>query len=157
MKLPRADWGYANSPLTECQNGPQGPAWRALGFCANPRLDIDNNLQEGKGVPENINIDNPRDGETFRIMVQNFSGFASRPLINVYCGGRRVATYGEPPNEVLDFEGFTGKDFIGAMWRAADVTVRVDDAGRTTGCDVVPLHPPGSTRGYAITQNDPRY
>jgi hypothetical protein len=157
MLVPRADWGYAHSPLVECENGPQGAAWRNLGYCANPRLDIDNNLQEGTGVPENINVDDPRDGETFRIMVQNFSGRLSRPLVNVYCGGRRVATYGEAPNTVQDFEGLPGMVSVGAMWRVADVAVRVDAANRTTGCDVEPLHPPGSTRGYWITQNDPSY
>jgi hypothetical protein len=155
--LPRANWGYPNSPLTECSNGPLGSAWRALGFCANPRLDIDNNLEEGKGVPENINIDDPRDGETFRIMVQNFTGTASHPLVNVYCSGRRVATYGQPPSEVQNFQGTPGRDAIGAMWRPADVRVQVAPDGRTTGCDVQPLHPPGSTQGYWITQNDPRY
>jgi hypothetical protein len=153
----RADWGYGTSPLADCQNGPQGSAWLALGFCPNPRLDIDNNLDEGKGVPENINIDNPRDAETFRIMVQNFGGMRSRPLINVYCSGRRVATYGEPPNEVLGFEGPYGWTSIGAMWRVADVTVAVDATGRTTGCDAKPLHPPGTAQGYWITQNDPGY
>jgi hypothetical protein len=157
MLVPRADWGYARSPLAECENGPQGAAWRSLGFCANPRLDIDNNLDEGTGVPENINVDNPRNAETFRVMVENYSGTLSRPLVNVYCSGRRVATYGEAPNTVQGFQGRHGNESVGAMWRVADVTVRVDAANRTTGCDVEPLHPPGTTRGYWITQDDPRY
>src|SRR5690606_1939135 len=80
----RADWGYAPSPLAACENGPQGEQWRANGACANPRLDIDNNLSEGIGVPENINVDRPRDGETFRVMVQNFSGALARPVVNIY-------------------------------------------------------------------------
>ena len=102
--VPRADWGYGTSLLAECENGPQGDTWRALGACSNPRLDIDNNLSEGTGVPENINVDRPRDGETFRIMVQNFSGTRARPLVNVYCAGRRVATLGAPPDEGPPFE-----------------------------------------------------
>jgi hypothetical protein len=154
--VPRADWGYAPSPLAECENGPQGDQWRRLGFCANPRLDIDNNLAEGIGVPENVNIDRPREGETFRVMVQNFSGDTAHPLVNVYCSGRRVATYGAPPDVLMAFRGPRGDTAPGAMWRVADVTTHVDARGRTQ-CDVQGLHPPGSTRGYWVTVNDPSY
>lgn len=154
----RADWGYPDTPLARCENGPQGSQWRALGACSNPRLDIDNNLSEGIGVPENINVDNPRDGDTFRIMVQNFTGTPARPVVNVYCGGMRVATYGQAPDTVRRFMGRSGHESVGAMWRVADVTVRVDPAtGETIGCDVRSLHPPGSTSGYDITYDDPRY
>jgi hypothetical protein len=58
---------------------------------------------------------------------------------------------------VQGFQGRRGNDSVGAMWRVADVTVRVDAANHTTGCDVEPLHPAGATRGYWITQDDPRY
>lgn len=154
----RADWGYPSTPLSRCENGPQGDQWRALGACANPRLDIDNNLSEGTGVPENINVDNPRDGETFRIMVQNYSGDRARPLVNVYCGGRRVATYGQAPDLVPRFTGRRGDVSVGAMWRVADVTVSVDPVtGETIDCDVRQVHPPGSTTGYDVTYDNPRY
>jgi hypothetical protein len=155
--LPRADWGYADTPLERCVNGPLGEQWRRRGSCANPRLDIDNNLSEGTGVPENINVDNPRDGQTFRVMVQNWSGTRARPVVNVYCGGRRIATYGQAPDIVPRFTGRSGAESVGAMWRVADVTVRVDDSGNTTGCDVAALHPPGSTTGYDVTNDDGRY
>lgn len=151
----RADWGYGASPLGECVDGPQGSAWRALGACANPRLDIDNNLSEGTGLPENINIDRPRDGETFRVMVHNFTGRIARPLVNVYCGGRRVATYGEAPDIVPRFTGDTNPR-VGAMWRVADITTRVDARGETR-CDVAGLRAPGDPRSYHVTYNDPRY
>lgn len=154
--VPRANWGYAPSPLSECENGPQGDQWRRLGFCANPRLDIDNNLSEGTGLPENINVDHPREGERFRIMVQNFTGRLAHPIVNVYCSGRRVATYGAPPDEVRRFEGAAGGMPVGAMWRVADVTTHVDAMGRTS-CDVVQVHPPGASSGYDVTYNDPRY
>ena len=36
-----ANWGYANSPLAECVGGPEGLQWMNLGFCRNPRLDLD--------------------------------------------------------------------------------------------------------------------
>jgi hypothetical protein len=155
--IARADWGYPRSPLRECENGPQGDQWRALGFCANPRLDIDNNLSEGTGVPENINVDQPRNGESFRIMVQNFTGTRARPLVNVYCAGRRMATLGAPPDEVPRFEAArSGPSDIGAMWRVADVLTRVDATG-VTSCIVTPLHPPGATRGYWVTVRDPQF
>lgn len=153
---PRADWGYMISPLAECENGPQGDQWRALGFCGNPRLDIDNNLAEGVGLPENINIDTPGDGETFRVMIQNWTGIVARPLVNVYCAGRRIATYGASPDEVPDFFGPEGGSSVGAMWRVVDVTTHVDAAGALT-CDAAALHPPGSTSGYFITVDDPSY
>ncbi|MEZ4409876.1 MAG: MopE-related protein [Polyangiales bacterium] len=88
----RVSWGYASSPLANCESGPFGAGWRAVGSCANPRLDIDNNLVKASGVPENMNVDNPRDGERFRVMVQNFTGTAAHPVLNVYCGGRLRGT-----------------------------------------------------------------
>jgi hypothetical protein len=152
----RADWGYMRSPLSECENGPQGAQWRALGFCANPRLDIDNNLSEGVGLPENINIDAPGDGETFRVMVQNWTGTAARPIVNVYCAGRRIATYGAAPDIVPGYSGRTGDVAPGAMWRVVDVTTRVAPDGTLT-CDAAALHPPGATTGYYVTYDDGRY
>jgi hypothetical protein len=152
----RADWGYMPSPLSECENGPQGPQWVALGFCANPRLDIDNNLSEGTGVPENINIDVPRDGETFRVMVQNWTGTIARPVVNIYCSGNRIATYGAAPDIVPRFAGRTGDMSPGAMWRVVDVTTRVAADGTLT-CDAVALHPRGMTTGYFVTNDDGSY
>ncbi len=153
----RADWGYAPSPLEACESGPQGTQWRRVGECTNPRLDIDNNLDEGIGLPENINLDDPNDGDTFRIMVQNFSGDRARPLVNVYCGGTRIATYGASPDELPRFEGDSGFNSFGAMWRVADVTTFVDAEGDTTGCESVALHPPLEQGGYDVTFDDPRY
>jgi hypothetical protein len=153
---PRAAWGYGTSPLVECEGGPLGAQWRTLGYCANPRLDIDNNLSEGIGVAENINVDAPREGERFRIMVQNFTGTIARPAVNVYCGGRLVSTYGVAPDTVPAFTGVTGYVGIGAMWRVADVTTHVDAGGETT-CDVEPLHAAGMTTGYDVTYDDRRF
>jgi hypothetical protein len=151
----RADWGYPSSPLALCENDLQGQVWRSLGYCASPRLDIDNNLSEAIGVPENINVDAPRDDETFRIMVANFSGTDAHPLINVYCDGRRVATIGAPPDQLATFAGLPGASAIGALWRAADVTTHV--SGSATTCTVDVLHPPGTSTGFDVTVDDPRY
>ncbi len=153
----RVDWGYGRSPLINCQSGPHGAEWRALGYCANPRLDIDNNLSKTSGVPENTNVDTPRDGERFRVMVENFTGTAARPIVNVYCGGHLRATLGAAPTPLPDFTGPRGFTSIGAMWRAADIVAAVDASGATTGCTVTPLHPPGATSGHWVTRDDPSY
>jgi hypothetical protein len=129
--------------------------WQGLGYCSSPRLDIDNNLQEATGVPENINVDAPKNGETFRIMVANFSGLAARPLVNVYCDGRRAATIGAAPDVLTNFSGTDGTAAIGALWRVADVTTHVN--GQQTTCTVNVLHPPGESTGFDITFDDPRY
>jgi hypothetical protein len=151
----RADWGYGPSPLSLCQNGLQGATWETLGYCSSPRLDIDNNLQEATGVPENINVDAPREGDTFRIMVANFTGAEAHPLVNVYCDGHRAATIGAAPDQLTAFSGTPGNVGIGALWRAADVTTHVN--GTQTTCTVTVLHPPGSSTGFDVTQDDARY
>ena len=153
----RVDWGYMRSPLSNCENGPHGAEWRALGYCANPRLDIDNNLSKTSGVPENANVDTPRNAERFRVMVENFTGTAARPIVNVYCGGHLRATLGAAPTPLPDFTGPRGSTSVGAMWRAADVVTDVNAAGETTGCTVTPLHAPGMTTGHWVTRDDPSY
>ncbi|MEI8255435.1 MAG: MopE-related protein [Deltaproteobacteria bacterium] len=153
----RENWGLANSPLSECQNGPLGASWRALGYCANPRLDIDNNLVMSIGTPENINVDNPTNGSHYRVMVQNFTGALAHPVINVYCGGHLRGTIGSAPDLVPGFMGAAGFGSVGAMWRAADIAVHVDAGGTTTGCDVTPLRAAGSTSGFNVTYDNPAY
>ena len=153
--VPRADWGYASSALSLCQNDLQGVTWQSLGYCASPRLDIDNNLLEATGVPENINVDAPKDNETFRIMVANFTGADAHPLVNVYCDGRRTATIGAAPDTLSAFSGTPGSSGVGPLWRAADVTTHVTASG--TACTVNVLHPPGTNTGFDVTYDDARY
>jgi hypothetical protein len=142
------DWGYASSPLSECSGGPEGPTWATVGSCHNPRLDVDN--ISTVGIPENINLDNPLDGETFRTMVHHYGGsVTTHPMVNIYCGGTLTATYGAAPDLVSGFTG--GGGFAnGPMWRVADATVTVV-GGVTTGCDVTALHPPGMPTEYWVT------
>jgi hypothetical protein len=151
---PRVDWGYQNSDISECVTGPQGSTWKALGYCANPRLDIDNNLDQGIGLPENINLDQPRDGEGFRIMVENFTGTLAHPIVNIYCGGRRTATLGAPPDALTTFSGMSGSSSsLGAMWRVADVLVHVSENG-SVSCTIEALHSETEGLSYNITEND---
>ena len=153
----RVDWGpaYTTSPLSECQNGPDGPQWVSYGSCHNPRLDVDN--IGTPGIPENINVDNPLDGATYRTMVHHYSGnITTHPLVNIYCGGTLLGTYGQAPDLV---PGFTmGGSFGGGpMWRVVDITTHVDASGVTTDCTLTPLHPPGMISGYWVTNGDRSY
>lgn len=143
-----ANWGYANSPLTECQGGPEGAQWVTRGSCRNPRLDIDS--IRDLGVPENINVDVPQTGKTYRVMVNYYGGgtTVAHPMINIYCGGTLRATYGQAPDVVTGFD-LSGGNSTGDMWRVVDVTPTVV-GGVTTDCSLTPLHPPGMASGYWV-------
>jgi hypothetical protein len=151
---PAVNWGYANSPLSECVGGPEGATWQLVGHCSNPRLDIDNISTVGK--PENVNVDNPVNNNTYRAMVHFYGGSTTtHPLVNIYCGGHLKATFGQAPDLV---PGFTsGSGFAaGQMWRVADITPTVV-GGMTTDCAVNAIHPPGMTTGYYVTTNNTQY
>ena len=84
------DWGYEETENYD-KDGNKG-------MMRNPRLDMDNVVTEGK--PENINLDNPKDGDTFRVLVHRFhfnTTFETHPVVNIYCGGTLKATYGVDP------------------------------------------------------------
>ncbi len=123
-------WGYAPSPIDACE------AELGASSCPNPRLDIDNI----RGFdPENINLDNPNDGDRFRVMAHMFSngaggGRATNPVMSIYCGGTLRGVYGEAP----DLVGLTraGGGCQGETWRVADVTMRVDPATGATDCEI---------------------
>ena len=91
-----SDWGYADSLDTPNKDGKKTTL-------KNPRLDLDN-IKNGK-IPENINLDNPKDGDTFRVLVHYYSGSGdAHPVVNVYCGGTPKGTYGfYPLPEVQNF------------------------------------------------------
>jgi len=152
-----ASWGYGNTSIDECKGAPSGGVWSIIGHCHNPRLDVDNIKDPGR--PENINVDNPSDGNTFRVMVHYFGSLfappVTHPMVNVYCGGRLLATYGAAPDVVPNFDKASGFG-AGLMWRVVDVTTHVS-GGTTTGCDLAPLHPGGQTSGYWVTDNDRSY
>ncbi len=150
----RPRWGLADTPVSSCVVAPRG------GTCFNPRLDIDNIAQTTSYVPENINVDNPLDGDSYRILVNYFNGRAeaveTRPMVNVYCGGEIRATLGAAPDTVPGFVS-RAEGSAGLMWRVADVTTRVDGSGVTTGCDVQPLYPGGATSGFDLRTADLSY
>lgn len=156
IQLPgiRPTWGYADSPIDNCTGpGAQG------GFsdvCPNPRLDIDNVRRQDRYVPENINVDNPNNGDTFRVMVHHYSNTQpvdTHPLVNVYCGGQLRGTYGQAPDLVPNFRD-GGQERGGDMWRVVDITAEVDASGTTTGCGLTPL---STASGYNVTTDDSSY
>ncbi|MCA9606844.1 MAG: hypothetical protein KC619_14660, partial [Myxococcales bacterium] len=150
-------WSYPDTPTGMCVLPPG-----STGGCYNPRLDIDNIDEFASYVPENINVDGPLEGDSFRVLVNYFSGgflspVATRPLVNIYCGGEIVATFGAAPDTV---PGFASEEVgsSGLMWRVADIVTHVDTAtGLTTGCDVTALHPPGMASGFWLTTADTSY
>lgn len=149
-------WHYPASPLANCTGtGARGTYSRE---CPNPRLDIDNIDETSSYVPENINLDNPGDGDTFRVMVHYYDTTATavtRPLVNVYCGGTLRGTYGQAPDAVTGFNEGGGRGG-GDMWRVADIATSLDSAGNVS-CDLTPLHAPGTTSGYYVTTDSSTY
>ncbi|HEY2749231.1 MAG TPA: hypothetical protein VGL86_31655 [Polyangia bacterium] len=156
---PIPNWGYANTNISSCIGSPEGMDWQSnLGACHNPRLDIDN-VGDAPGTPENINIDNPTNGQSFRAAVHFYNKSSStdeHPMVNVYCGGTLKATFGKAPNTLTGFN--EGDEYgKGLLWRVADVAAVVDGSGNTTDCNVTAIHPPGTTTGYYVTKNDMTY
>ncbi|MFH1811219.1 MAG: MopE-related protein [Pseudomonadota bacterium] len=142
-------WGYASTPIENC-TGP-GARGSFSSNCPNPRLDIDNIWETTEYVPENINLDNPRNGDRFRVMVHHYDieNRPAKPLVNVYCGGELKGTYGAPPDLVEGFDRGGGRE-AGSMWRVVDVTTQANSQGVTTGCDLSPLVSP-TGEGYYLT------
>ncbi|MBX7192755.1 MAG: hypothetical protein K1X94_11885 [Sandaracinaceae bacterium] len=156
--LPRASWGLATSPLDRCDRGPAGPGWTGIGNCPNPRIDVDghgSSFEPLHGFLENINVDDPRDGQSFRVMVHDCSGPSSHPVLNVYCGGFLRATLGAAPDTITLPGGGSCASDTDTVWRAADVLVHVDGSGVTTDCDVTPITATGG--GPRFTRGDFAY
>ena len=138
--------------LAFCQDAPQGEGgyWVAEHMaCFNPRLDVDvitcdpaeTDSRAGSFcAPENINVDEPAIGDTFRVMVNYYSdhGFTGTtyPTVNIYCNGELRGAFGSDPIIELD-EGSTlprNND----NWMVADVKFFLDSCGRVE-CMVNPL------------------
>lgn len=153
------DWGYDDSPLEFCDRYSSEIGFIDAGFCPNPRASTDNNLHLSSGSAEVVQLDNPNDGDRFRIMVQNFSNKLAEPRVYVYCA-RAEATFlspGTPPDFVAPGGGAGGNRF-GTMWRPGDVEMWVNDEGATVGCEVDPLYLNGDrNQGPDVTIDDPSF
>jgi hypothetical protein len=153
-------WGYANSAISSCIGW--GSERSALGSqgCTNPRLDLDNiscltadpnPLDIGLFCgPENINLDNPNDGDSFVVGVNFYNGTSAHPHVDLYCNGLRAVSVGyNPATGQTTFPKFLtpGQDTMGDWWNVATVTAHVT-GGQLTSCDIstLPSHNPDPTR-----------
>jgi hypothetical protein len=138
----RVDWGYPDSPLSACRT-PSFEELLDLGRCPNPPAAADNNQQIAIGTTERMQLDNPREGETFRVMAQNFSNQFARPHVFVYCGGQRAGAF-DAPAVPANFVSDILPTVFGVMWRAADIVTHVDAAGKVS-CDALPVKEDATT------------
>ncbi|HYI00431.1 hypothetical protein [Hyalangium sp.] len=141
------NWDYVTSPDSACR----GWSSRRVGACTNPRLDRDvvrcdrNNSDPNNANfcgPENINIDNPRNGDRFVVGVNYFGSRTNPPLahphVNIYCNGERVLSAGyNPVTGQLNYPALltAGGDTGGDYWTVATVQTTVT-GGNLVGCAV---------------------
>ncbi len=117
--------------------------------CNNPRLDRDitscdpsltnPNASDAFCGSENINMDNPADGEKYAVGVNFYrGGDVTKVHVNVYCNGERVLSSGYNPVTGNDFPQLaaSGLNTDGDMWKAALITTHV--AAGVLSCDVKP-------------------
>ena len=107
---------WFNTP-NDCYYANQRPAWDAPGTTDDPRLDIDDT--NGLG-PENINIDVPVTGSTYRVGVHYYSDHGTGPTtatVRIYCGD--VSTTPQTVQTRL-LSGSSTSD-SNDFWRVADV------------------------------------
>ncbi len=152
-------WGYARSPAASCQGWGSS---RAGNSCDNPRLDQDN-IECDPGVadpmetgyidgmfctPENINIDNPKDGDKFVVGVQYYDDVAAaavrpQPHVNIYCNGERRLAFGFDPTAMpaatFPVLRESGRDGGGDLWEVATVQAKVN-GGDLADCIITPIH-----------------
>ncbi len=130
----RIAWSYAVTPSVDCPTpAPSGSDYST--GCPNPRLDLDD--VEGNG-PENINLDNPNDEDSFRVVVHYYDdegrvGLAAPTYIRVYCGGVMKSLFG--PADIYSQSWGTGD-----IWRVCDIEWDAD----LSDCVVTPLGEGGS-------------
>ncbi|MBN2725027.1 MAG: hypothetical protein JXR95_13235 [Deltaproteobacteria bacterium] len=155
-----SDWSESDSDISMCIDTTYGSDFNDdFGVCKNPRLDIDN--ISTIGIPENINVDYPTDGQTYRIGVHYYSddyfnpSMVTHPVVNIYCDGQRIATYGYPTANEVEFTTASGTCSSADLWRVADVLTEVDSATGAVTCTVDSLTD-GSGDPY-ITQNSSAY
>ena len=132
--------GWFNSP-NDCYYANRTPAWDAAGTADDPRLDIDD--VNGFG-PENINVDAPVVGNTYRVGIHYYSAHGAGPTtvtVRVYCGDiattpratyTRTLTNGGGSSDANDF------------WRVANI--RWDGGDACTATTINTLTTGGTAR-----------
>lgn len=153
-------WGYADSADSACLGWSSKRLAGGNQGCTNPRLDRDNihcttSLTDPSETdfcgPENINLDNPNDGESFVVGVNHYGGSSTtHPHVNLYCNGQRVISVGYNPatgQTQYPVLNTPGNDNNGDFWTVATIQTHVAN-GAITSCDVqtVPSRTPDPTR-----------
>lgn len=137
------NWGYANTTNYDKDGNERE--------MRNPRLDIDNIRTPGE--PENINVDNPDNGDMFRVLVRIYSwsdysatSSDTHPVVNVYCGGTLKATYGVEPQVT----GYRNND---DSWKVVEIKWVGDPDS-----DACELDPQFNESGYIVNEGKvPKY
>jgi len=126
---------------------------RARGNCINPRLDLDNQREMTRYVPENINLDAPRPGERFEIGVvhRSLAPRRTRALVNVYCGGALRSSF-----NLDESAGFSDLASATELWRVANIDIGSRAADLTTQCSVSPLTSASSPTAPDLSDRDYR-
>jgi hypothetical protein len=125
--------GWFNIP-NDCYYANPRPSWDAPGTADDPRLDIDDTNGYG---PENINLDAPVIGATYRVGVHYYNAWGAPPTtatIRIYCGDisvTPVATYMRTLSN-----GSSGPD-ANDFWRVADVRWDGEDRCTVTTIDTL--------------------
>ncbi|HEY1086740.1 MAG TPA: hypothetical protein VGE37_03565, partial [Archangium sp.] len=144
-------WGYANSPNSACLGWSSKRSPTGSQLCTNPRLDRDNvrcdrTISDPTNSafcgPENINIDNPVNGDTFVVGVNHYGNSAgspnSKPHVNLYCNGERVISVGYNPatgQTMYPLLNTPGDDTDGDFWTVATIRANVS-GGNLSSCTV---------------------
>jgi hypothetical protein len=156
-------WGYSNSPDSSCFGWsskrsivlpiPGNPIpLPIVQRCTNPRLDRDNvSCNRGQADPtgfdfcgpENTNLDNPKNGDTFAVGANHYAGdAANHPHVNLYCNGERVLSVGYNPatgQNLFPLLDTAGKDTTGDFWNVATIKANVNAAGTLTSCNIATI------------------
>ncbi|MGV3621411.1 MAG: hypothetical protein ACO1OB_11375 [Archangium sp.] len=143
-------WGYTASPASSCL----GWSSKRSVNCANPRLDRDNvrcdrSITDPTSTdfcgPENINLDNPNNGDRFVVGVNHFGNSRgtpnAKPHVNLYCNGERVLSVGyNPATGQTNFPllNTAGSATSGDFWTVATIKANVS-GGNITSCDITSI------------------
>jgi hypothetical protein len=96
--------------------------------------------------PENINIDNPKNGDRFVVGVNYFESASANPRahphVNIYCNGERLLSAGyNPVTGQVNYPALLkeGRDLTGDFWTVATVQTTVDATGNLVSCGIEPI------------------
>ncbi|MDI7268721.1 MAG: MopE-related protein [Myxococcota bacterium] len=115
----------------DCYYANMRPSWDAAGTADDPRLDIDDTTTTG---PENINIDVPVVGNTYRVGVHHYRSDGCRSAtVRIYCGDVSLVPVTTSTRSICGNSGGDSRDH----WRVADVRWNLGDTCTVTRLDTV--------------------